>query len=229
MRYRTSGMPFQIANRREMIFCFSLSLFLGWVLAYGFIPLSHRLFDWILGPLGSISFPLLALIFFVSLPDAPTPVFSRFTTKRLITLCVFPLLISAGFGAVKTVSIELSPSSFFPWKQITWTWLLVPLGEELLFRGWLTSLLNRMSKKSFLGMAPLYPMSLWGSAIAFSIWHVQNFESWNIQFLAFQVFYTFFVGLWLGFIKWQTGKLWPCFLAHALLNLTADWKLWFMV
>jgi membrane protease YdiL (CAAX protease family) len=229
MRYKTSAMSFQIANKRQVGLSLTLSLFLGWFLTSGFVSLSYRLFSWVLGPMNQLGFPLLALIFFVSLPDLPCPVFSRLSTKRLLTLCVLPIVISAGFGATKNVPLEFSSSSNLLWKQVTWAWLIGPLGEELLFRGWLTSLLNRLNKNTFLAIAPLVPLSLWGSAIAFSLWHIQNYEQGQLPFLIFQLGYTFFVGIWLGVVKWHTGKLWPCFLAHLLLNLAADWKLWFML
>jgi len=229
MRYKTSAMSFQIANKRQLSLTLILSVFLGCFLAYGFVPLSYRLFSWILGPVNQFGFPLLALVFFISLPNVATPVFSSFSIKRLLTLCVLPLVISVGFGATKNIPLEMSSVPSLQWKPLIWAWLLGPLGEELLFRGWVTSLLSRLNRNRFLGVAPLYPVSLWGTAIAFSIWHIQNFENGQLFFLIFQMVYTFFVGIWLGFIQWQTGRIWPCVLAHTLLNLAADWKLWFML
>ncbi|NBX75483.1 MAG: CPBP family intramembrane metalloprotease [Proteobacteria bacterium] len=229
MRYKTSAMPFQIANQKQIVFALLLSGFLGCFLAYGFVPVSYRLFSGILGPMSQLGFPFLALLFYFSLPDLPCPVFSPPSTKRLLTLCVLPVLISAAFGATKNVPLEFSSSSRLLWNQVAWAWILGPWGEELLFRGWLNSLLNRLNKNTFLSTAPLYPLSVWGTAIAFSLWHIQNYEPGQLPFLIFQLAYTFFVGIWLGFLKWQTGKLWPCVLAHLILNLAADWKLWFML
>ncbi|MFM8270008.1 MAG: lysostaphin resistance A-like protein [Pseudomonadota bacterium] len=214
-------MRFQIANSRQVILTFALSLLVGFVLGYGFISLSYRLLDGVLGDFKLLSFPLLALFFVVSLPHSSHPVLWVYPQNRLLTLCVLPLIIALGFGVAKSFRAD--------WNQAIWAWFIVPVGEELLFRGWVTSLLNRLNKNTFWGVAPLYPLSLWGSALAFSAWHLQNFDLVAFNFLIFQCIYTFCVGIWLGFIKWQTRKLWPCILAHCLLNLSADCKLWFML
>lgn len=230
MRYRTSPMRFQIANRRQSILTFALSGVVGIVLSYGFIPLAHRLFEAVsLGTIKEWAFPCLSLAFFFSLKNSPAPVFSSYSNKRLITLCVLPLLISLGFGASKSFHSNLSGLHFLAWKPMLWTWLIVPMGEEFLFRGWMNSFLNRLSHRAFLGVTPLFPLSIWGSATAFSIWHFQNIETLGLGTVFFQLFYTFLIGIWLGFLRWQTNKLWPCILAHSLLNLTADWKLWFVL
>lgn len=222
-------MRFQIANLGQTLFAFGLSLVLGAVLAYGFIPVSYRFFDSLsLSAIKELAFPLLAFIFYLSLRDSPGYNPSPYSTKRLLTLCVFPLIISLAFGATKNLNGVLQ-DPFFSWKPLLWTWVIIPVGEELLFRGWLTSVLNRLNRNIFPAFTPLYPLSLWGSSLAFSIWHLQNFESMGSGFLLFQVLYTFVVGIWLGLLKWQTGRIWPCVLAHALLNFAADWKLLFML
>jgi membrane protease YdiL (CAAX protease family) len=111
----------------------------------------------------------------------------------------------------------------------TWAWITIPLVEEILFRGWVFNLLNRIYRNTFLNALPLFPAALWGQALAFSVWHLQNWGQLSMGFLIFQLVYTFFVGLWLGFYRWQTNRIWLGLVAHLLLNFFADWKLWIML
>lgn len=226
-------MAFQIADRKQVQGCIFLSLALGALLAVGFQPTGNQWMEWILSFLNCQSawfcnllektaFPLLALFFYFSLPQPIYPHPSPLSAKRLCTLSILPVLIAGLFGKFKSISLG-------NWEEAYWTWLAIPLGEELLFRGWLTSVLNRVFRDKLGGATPLFPLSLWGSSIAFAIWHIQNGFSAPLSPVLFQVFYTFFAGIWLGFLRWNTGKVWPCVLAHFLINFAADWKLWFVV
>jgi len=226
-------MSFQIADRKQVLGCIFLSLALGAVLAIGFQPTANEGMQWVLSFLNCQSsglcillektaFPLLALFFFISLPQPLYPHPSPQSTKRLWTLSILPILIASLYGSFKSIPLE-------NWKEAYWTWLAIPVGEEFLFRGWLTALLNRIYRGKLGGATPLFPLSLWGSSLAFAVWHLQNGFSAPLAPVLFQVFYTFFAGIWLGFLRWNTGKVWPCVLAHFLINFAAEWKLWFVI
>ncbi|NBX93578.1 MAG: CPBP family intramembrane metalloprotease, partial [Proteobacteria bacterium] len=99
----------------------------------------------------------------------------------------------------------------------------------LLFRGWLTSIGFRLQKSRLAGMGPFFPIWLWGTSLAFSVWHLQNVGSSSPGQLVLQLVFTFFAGIWLGVIRWNTGRIWPCIIAHFFINFAADWKLWFVI
>ena len=60
------------------------------------------------------------------------------------------------------------------------------------------------------------------SSIAFSLWHVQNLGQDPTAGVLFQVVYTFFTGVWLGFLRWRTGSLFPCVAGHIAVNLASN-------
>ncbi len=190
----------------------------------GFIPTSHsfaamiwRLFGepssfWkSLGEMGS--FPLLALLFCVSLPkslESSEPVSLSF----LMEISLLPLLISFVFGL-----LHPAPGLFSvgPNMDVLWYILFVPLGEELLFRGWFYALIEKLWPKFLTATNPL-PAAVWMSSVSFSIWHLQNIYKDPLGLVMFQVVYTFFTGLWLSYLRWKTGKIGLSCLAHTAIN-----------
>ncbi|NBV49707.1 CPBP family intramembrane metalloprotease [bacterium] len=225
-------MSFQIANLKQIVYALALSACLGCFLAWGFQPTSLIFTEFFLKSvscgetgfcqlLDHSGFLLMAFLFYISLPDAPPPILSPFSRNRLLTLCVLPVLIAGAYG--------FSKSGHISWQAGFWTWIIIPLAEEWLFRGWLLALLNRIFPNAFLAGSSLFPLSIWGSALAFSCWHLQSWGQISLTLLGLQLFYTFCVGMWLGFLKWQTRSLWPSILAHFLINFAADLKLLLML
>jgi membrane protease YdiL (CAAX protease family) len=77
--------------------------------------------------------------------------------------------------------------------------LMPGFGEEMLFRGYIQRrLLQRWSPA----------LAILVSSILFAIVHV----------MPHAVVFAFPVGLWLGFIAWKTGSIWPTILGHVLIN-----------
>lgn len=236
-------MGFQFIRGKGVFWILFLCGLLGALLAFSFIPFSRALVSGALDLTSlktalsspalsfflNIGFVLMAFFLAISLPAQSCSVPAPYSGRRLFQLSILPILISMGFGWSKGASFLNLPFNAFPFKEAFWAWVLVPVGEELLFRGWLTRLLDRLFPESFIPLSPFFPVSLWGSAIAFSFWHLQNLDPSSYLFLILQLFYAFMVGIWLGFIRWQTQKIWPCIVAHSLLNFAADWKLLFML
>ena len=79
--------------------------------------------------------------------------------------------------------------------------------EELFFRGYVQRRLLRR-------LRPLSAILL--SSVLFAIAHLDPTH----------VIFAFPIGLWLGFIAWRTGSIWPGAVCHALLN--GLWNLWFI-
>lgn len=220
------------SDRQKVIL---LVLFLGLALAYSFLPTSvslfqslARIFGWrsvVHSELGKmLAFPALSLLFYVSLPksgESEGRGKSRFREAALLS--VLPLSIGFLFGFFHS-----SPSLFETVATqsgrltVLWFLLLAPLGEELLFRGWLYRLAERFwPQLAFTATNPL-PTSVWATAIAFSLWHFQNFGHEFVYFVLFQVVYTLFAGLWLGYLRFRTGRVWVPIVAHTLLNLASS-------
>lgn len=219
----------KIASRKEFWGGLTLAGWIGIGLAMGFQPVALSLWTEICRVLGLnaaayslVAFPALALLFHLSLPrrgsQKPTDSFAW----SLVAISILPLLISFLFGALKpewpTGSGALSGQDWI------WICLAVPLGEELLFRGWLYRFLDRFAKGASLTVTNPLPVAVWGTALAFSLWHFQNWGVASAPWVIFQILYTFWTGVWLGVLRWRTGSLWVPILAHALINLLAEWR-----
>ncbi|PKM05518.1 MAG: hypothetical protein CVV16_01360 [Gammaproteobacteria bacterium HGW-Gammaproteobacteria-6] len=87
--------------------------------------------------------------------------------------------------------------------------LLVPLAEELIFRGWLFKAL--MLTRGGLWLA--LPLST-GLFV-----QTHNFASPG------PVLIISLLGLALGWLRWKFGSLWPCLLAHSLYNALILWQM----
>lgn len=175
-----------------MIFVF---LCLAVLLAMEFIPVSYTLLLSL-----NIGIPkewgvlILSSLFYLS----SKPTFAFKNTSSVLQTFWLPLLIALIFGL-------LYPPSKGP---LLWYLLIIPVSEELLFRGWFFSMVLRVRQ-------PQTAILL--TASAFSIWHLQNYTM-GIGFVLFQLAYTFCVGLWLGYVRWKSENIFLCIAFHVALN-----------
>lgn len=86
--------------------------------------------------------------------------------------------------------------------------ILTGLSEELLFRGALQKTLSTYQ--------PIRHLSIWITAFIFSAVH--------LQFFGF--FPRFVMGMFLGYLLFSTGSIWPGVFAHALNNSMVVWMSW---
>jgi len=142
---------------------------------------------------------------------------------RLINTGWIPLSIALLFGYFHPAPPlwELWPTDLGK-KAVLWYLILAPVGEELLFRGLIYDVTNYVSKGRWLTATNPLPVAAWVTAFGFSLWHAQNFSTDPAALVGFQMFYTFFVGLWFGFLRWKSGKLWLGLGFHCGLNLLAN-------
>ncbi|HYD35000.1 MAG TPA: CPBP family intramembrane glutamic endopeptidase [Vitreimonas sp.] len=111
----------------------------------------------------------------------------------MIGLVVFVLLgVTAFFHNVK------SPLIFF---------LVTPIVEELLFRGWIYGQLEKYK---------LYPIM--GSAMLFGLHHLQYFGYRPTPFALFQITYTLLLGLFFGVMRKKSGSIYPSLVTHIIIN-----------
>ncbi len=215
---------FSVAHPRERFQALLLALALGNLLAVGFLPVSQELGGFIakvfqLGPspwYGALAFPALAAVFYFSLPRPPQESPKHRGPATSLALAVTIALIS-GIVAPR-------PSLFhypYPRIDLAWTLLLAPWGEELLFRGWLSSLGYRLWRNKVATATNPLPLFVWVQAVAFSLWHWQNWGSGPVSSVLLQVAYTLPVGLWLGWVRWKSGGLTLPLICHCAINLAA--------
>lgn len=214
-------------TRREWALWTLYAVSLAALLAVGFLPTCHQFFSMAWRAAGSpwpewrwagemASFPALALLFATSLRP-PTYVRSE-SDGELLRKSIVPLFIALAFGyfhpgppALRWETGGLPP-------EVWWYALFVPLGEELLFRGWLFSLFERLWPRRAASATNPLPVSLWLTSLAFALWHLQNLSRDPLPYVGFQLLYTGLTGLWLGYLRWKSGKMVPCIAAHAAIN-----------
>jgi len=234
----TSSKQWQKLTGREWARVSVVTLSLSALLTTGFIPTAKGFAIWVtqalhltLSPtqaelLGQLSFPLLALFFYLSLPRkvrAEDHAEGLPGKNGFWDWIWIPALISFLYGRfhhypsifslISTTSGRLS---------LTWTFFAIPCGEELLFRGWFYAIVNRIWPRSLVSATGPMPLCLWASAVAFSLWHLQNLGTDPMAAVAFQCLYTLFTGLWLGYLRWKTGKLTVPIMAHFVLNAVTN-------
>lgn len=211
---------------------------LGLILAVGFVPSAKSLLDFAWssfgGPLASwkwlaegLSFPLLAGLFYITLPK-PRKSNGLVPLGQVMEISLLPLLVALAFGYFHPYPSLFSQfqggTLFIPetLQSLLWYLLFVPIGEELLFRGWIYGIFERLFPNHRLSATNPLPPSVWMSTIAFSIWHLQNLSQDSIPWVCFQLLYTLLTGGWLGYLRYKTGKIWFSLCAHIGINVLSN-------
>lgn len=221
-------MRFQSIQKHAFFQALALTIALATFLMLGFIPTSKSLFLWFkpwipatyphFMLLKEMSFfPLLAALFALTLPkryeeSIPVP------RCHLLKISLLPVLIALLFGHLRQAPYDWA--SQMGSVEAVWYVVFIPLGEEFLFRGWFYGVIHRIWPKFLSATNPL-PVAIWMSALAFSIWHLQNLNSTPLPLVGFQVLYTFCTGIWLGYLRWTSGKIYPAIMAHFSINFVS--------
>jgi membrane protease YdiL (CAAX protease family) len=218
--------PEAIASQSEVFQAAVVSAAVGVGLCFGFFSLSGRLAVVLRDRVGG-SLPLwesgtylgLCVLFAVLLPPAPKV---RPRASLWISLPL-PILLAFLFGFFDDfpgLTQGIPGDSRLLW-ALVWSLGLSPLGEELVFRSGVYRLVDFFYPNTMASFTNPLPLCVWGSAIAFSLWHLQNWDTLGAVKTLFQCGYTFPVGLWLGWLRWRTGSLKPPLAAHFSINLAA--------
>ncbi len=218
---------FPIATSKERLTAMVLTLCLSLILTPGFLPSITELWEHLAklrsGGANEIyewgrewTFPLFSYVLFRSLGRHGTKWSVEAPAWDLWRISILPLVIALIYGLVRRYF--MAPLAGPNWM---WTLVCIPLGEEYLFRGWFYGIVSRThAGKRWSATNPL-PVELWMSALAFSLWHLQNWDFAGAPVTLFQVAYTFFVGLWLGVLRWKTKTMTAPILAHFAINALA--------
>lgn len=217
---------FSVVSGKERQAAFCVALGTGLFLAAGFLPVSQGIVDSAIAPLlpgrarilawlGCFAFPALAFAFHLSLPRPPAPKTPEFPLWSFPVPLVIGLLYGLCDPAPGIFSLVGSPETQL---AAVWAIFLAPLGEEWLFRGWLYSLAYRLWPGRYASATNPLPIAVWVTAIAFSLWHLQNWGAEPNARVLLQIAYTLPAGIWLGWLRWRSGGLTLPILAHVGLN-----------
>ncbi len=217
--------PEAIASRDRVFLAATLSLTLGLSLCFGFFSLSGSLADLLRGVFGgslpvweACAYLALCALFAMLLLPSPKP----YWNERRWSSLPFPLFVAFLFGVFDGFpGLMLRPfDGPFLW-ALAWSSLISPLGEELIFRSGVYRCIEAFFPHQLATATNPLPLCVWGSAFAFSLWHLQNWGDLGAARTLFQCAYTLPVGLWLGWLRWRTGSLAAPLASHMAINVSA--------
>ena len=102
-------------------------------------------------------------------------------------------------GSIDSLTAAVRESGFTGAMILLGALVLAPVGEELFFRGWVYGALEKRGGGRH---------AIWISGVAFAAYHMDPAHSIAILPLA----------LWLSWLRWATGSILPCILAHGINN-----------
>ena len=109
------------------------------------------------------------------------------------------LLPSLEMGSIETLEGIVQATGGLGLLAVVSSLLLAPIGEELMFRGVVyRGLSNSFGAKSAI---------VW-SGIAFALYHIDPVHAAAVVLM----------GVWFGWLRWYTGSIIPCILAHVMNN-----------
>ena len=143
---------------------------------------------------------------------------SKILKYALLVLCLGGILPKAVFALWPTGLLGDGLTHWHllkePWDGSFWTFMLIssiimpPVVEELFFRGYMQARFHTVFK-------PQQTILL--TAIIFTLFHTQYFVLSTIHLL---MLLSLFIGAWLlSYVRYVTGSLLPCLIAHALVNI----------
>ncbi len=121
---------------------------------------------------------------------------------RYFLFVTLGLILFVAFDLTRFFHNVPSPIIFF---------LITPIVEELIFRGFIYGRLAKFTKYS--------PVIM--TSILFALHHLQYTGYIPTPFAIFQIIYTFFLGLFLGKMREKSGSIYPGLLCHILINFVA--------
>jgi membrane protease YdiL (CAAX protease family) len=129
--------------------------------------------------------------------------------------------------AIKTSLIWILPTAYFVLIKRVWvpeilTWIDITafmitglLAEELLFRGSIYELANKVMPNAKMGS---FSGAVLISALLFGLQHFSYHHFQLSQAAITQVIYTFIMGLFFAKVRETSGKLWPVIVLHLITN-----------
>lgn len=99
-------------------------------------------------------------------------------------------------------------------------WLISPLAQDLFF-GFIFGILLEHFPGDYEWRGFHFKKSLLLVGILFSLWHIPNFQSEQLGFVSFQLFYTFIFAYMIYHTRVWTKSILPVLITHMLTNFIA--------
>jgi len=134
-------------------------------------------------------------------------------------LCAFGL---RAFRWILPIHESLNMGDLQQWQIVLFFWIAAPIQEEIIFRGFLQSVLEmRHPAVMQLGHFKL-PFAVLVSALLFAAVHIATGRlGASLSEVLFIVFGAFVLGILAGWLRWRSNSLLPSILVHALFNMLA--------
>ena len=128
-----------------------------------------------------------------------------FLFKNIRQILAYVLLVTVGLA----IFVSLGVSSYFHSVKYPFIFFIItPIVEELIFRGWIYDWSSKMLRLS--------PVLL--TAVLFGLHHWQYFGYRITPFAIFQIAYTFVLGLLFGKLRAKSGSIYLSILLHIFIN-----------
>jgi membrane protease YdiL (CAAX protease family) len=179
---------------------------------YSFSLLTGSLSDSVVMPVGTATF-VLAFVLCVWAPHRFGLSLGR-SREHAVLIGVSILAVAAVVGAFRMTG------STAPYDATVGEFVLVPVGEELLFRGFLLGTLLELFRHRQVGSHS----AAWAvlvSAAAFGVGHLGNLGHVETAFVILQVFVAFIFGAVAGHVRVRTESVVGPVLMHATMNIVA--------
>lgn len=151
--------------------------------------------------------------------------FKTATLSRLALALVIGLLLALSLHALSRVlplGASLDMGNMRQWQVILFFWIGAPIQEEVIFRGFVQSVVQmRHPTPTRPGRFQL-PYSALVPALLFAAVHIATARlGASLNQVLFIVFGALVLGLVAGWLRWKSGSLVPGILVHALFNILA--------
>lgn len=128
-----------------------------------------------------------------------------YVRKNIKQIFAYTLFVIVGLA----LFVGLGITSYFHFVKYPFIFFIItPIAEELIFRGWMYDWLNKIVRLS--------PVLI--TALLFGLHHWQYFSYRIVPFAIFQISYTFILGLFFGKIREKSGNIYLSVLLHVLIN-----------
>ncbi len=148
------------------------------------------------------------------------PRFYGFQVGKSLRKWKLVLVVSIAVCAFTAICLALTPRT--PYSGANWAveMILVPVSEEMMWRGVIFALVYNAFGKLFHDKVAV-TLTVIFSSVAFGLAHVSNVLVHPVSFVLLQMAFAAIAGAGMGYLRAKTKSVYPAMLLHALFNLIA--------